>query len=99
MTVWGILEGGQTAHCSWKEKIIIRWCCKDLPAKALCELGRIPRISEAEKNAVSPVEFSETPNAKLFAVLETELDHRIQFVTKASFRHIQLDEMRVNYDR
>ena len=84
------------ARCSWKEKIIIRGYCKDLPAKALCELGRILRISEAEKNAVSPVGFSETPNAKLFAMLQTELDHRIQFVTKASFGHIQL---RRNADR
>jgi hypothetical protein len=77
----------------------MRWTCKDLPFKAPCELGRILPISEAEENAVSPVDFSETPSAQFFAMIETELDHRIQFVTKASFGHIQLDEMLTGYDR
>ena len=54
---------------------------------------------EAEKNAVSPFVFPETPDTKLFAVIKAELDHRIQFVSEASFGHIQLDEMRVGYDR
>jgi hypothetical protein len=87
------------ARCSWREKIIVRRYCKDLPAKALCELDRILWIPEAEKNAVSPVDLSETPYAKFFAMLETELDHRIQFATKASFGHIRLDEMRIDYGR
>ena len=77
---------------SWKKQIVIRGYYNDLPAKAPCELGRIPRISEAEKNAVTLVDFSETPNAKFFAMLETELDHRIQFATKTALGHAQLDE-------
>ena len=83
----------------WKEKIVIRRYCKDFPVKAPCERNRIHRIPKTEKNAVSPLAFAETPNTKLFTVLETELDHRIQFVAEASFRHIQLNEMRVGHDR
>jgi hypothetical protein len=87
------------AHWSWKKKIIVRRYCKELPAEAPCELDCILRILEAEKNAVPPFVFAETPNTKLFAVIEAELDHRIQFVSETSFGHIQLDEMRVGYDR
>src|SRR5262245_59211171 len=88
-----------SARCSWEEKVIFRRYRKDFSVKATREGNRIFRIPETEKNAISTLAFPETPNTKLFAVLETELDHCIQFVTKASFGHIQLHEMRIGYDR
>jgi hypothetical protein len=71
------MDLGSTAHCSWEGKIIIRRYSTKLPAKALCELGRIVRIPEAEKDAVASVDFPKAPDAKFFAVLKTELDHRV----------------------
>ena len=68
---------------------------QDLPVKAICEPGRIPRISEAENNAIYLVDLSETSNAQFFAALHTELDHRVQVVAKATFGHTQADIMTI----
>jgi hypothetical protein len=84
---------------SWKKQIVIRGYCNDLAVKSPCELGRIPEISEAEKNAITLVGFSETPNAKFFAMLEKELDHRIKFAAKTALGDAQLDEQRINDER
>ncbi len=44
--------------------------------------------SRKQNRMQSVLRFPGNTDAKLFAVLETELDHRIQFATKASFGHI-----------
>lgn len=81
-----------------KEQIIVRRRCEGIAAKTLRELRRIFRVSEAEKDAVLPVDLPEAADAKFLTMLEAELDHRIQILAETSFGHIELDKMRTSDD-
>ena len=74
------------------------------PAKKISPLKRLAnsaafRGSRKQKRMRSRRSVPETPNAQLFAILQIELDHRIQFVTKTALGQAQLDEMRISDER